>query len=773
MNNVSKIKDNCFGCMACANICSHNAIEMVENNEGFKYPVVNDNCLDCGLCKIVCPHYSNKPTQPKCYAYLGNDNSRLESSSGGVFPVIANYFIKNRGYVAGAVYDENISVKHIVSNNINDIEKMRNSKYLQSDIGNCYSNVKELLLSDKLVLFTGTPCQIAGLKSFLQKDYEKLYCIDIICHGVPSPKVFKKYINEKISSKDEKWVNTNFRDKKNGLWSRLTTTTTTTTTTTNSALNDVYMKAFLNNLCLRKTCSNCEFQTIPRQGNITIGDFWGIWNYDNNLNDEKGTSVVLINNKKGQYLLDILKSSDGKLVNVPLDIAISGNPCLVRSVYSNKDRKLFFDLLDKKSLKDVVESCLNDRVDYLIVNFWDSYFNYGALLTAYAIQKLIKSYGYTCKLLDVGQRTNEQWYKNSFMENFAERFLDVTNKLNFKQCAELSKKVKGVILGSDQILRIEYIHYNINKYLLNWVDKNTKKIAISPSFGLSKDKYSSVLNQNQDLKGLLQSALSSFDYLSCREKSGKNIYKDIFNLEADYILDPVFLIDKNEYNEIINSSKIDNYNKIVSYILDENKNYNDLYKYFQEKENSEIIKLSNSYCLTEDWLKSIKDCKLLLTDSFHGVCFALIFNKPFICIRNKARGDERFQSLIDEFDIQKNFVYTIDEIYKEDFDYSINYDLLNNKLERKIESDLKIISKIFYENYSNNPNANKNKTKNKKYIKHINNQNNLNIANLKLNYYSCRILANFTFGKKKRQYIDKKHYLKQEIEFTQLGGIGW
>lgn len=763
-NNISSIKtEDCCGCGACYNKCPTGAISMQENNEGFLYPVIDEiKCTNCGLCKKVCPYYSNKLTQPECYAYLGNDESRLESSSGGVFPVVANYFIKNGGYVAGAVYDENISVKHIVSNNIKDIEKMRNSKYLQSDIGRCYSNVKDLLLNNKLVLFTGTPCQIAGLKSFLQKDYEKLYCIDIICHGVPSPKVFKKYINEKISSKDEKWLNTNFRDKMNGLWSRLTTTTTTTTTT-DSAQNDVYMQAFLNNLCLRKTCSNCKFQSIPRQGDITIGDFWGIWNYDKNLNDEKGTSAVLVNNSRGQYLFDILKSSDGKLENVPLDIAISGNPCLVRSVHSNKDRKLFFDLLDKKNLKDVVESCLNDKVDYLIVNFWDSYFNYGALLTAYAMQELIKNYGYTCKLLDVGQRTNEQWYKNSFMENFAERFLDITNKLNFEQSAELSKNVKGVILGSDQILRVEYINYNIHKYLLNWVDKNTKKIAISPSFGINKDEYLSILKQGKKSKEFLQSALSSFNYLSCREKSGEKIYKDIFKLEADYILDPVFLIDKNKYNRIINSSKVDYSDKIVSYILDENENYNDLYKYLQDKENTEIINLSNSNCLTEDWLKNIKDCKLLLTDSFHGVCFALIFNKPFICIRNKDRGDARFQSLIDEFDIQKNFVYKIDEIYKEDFDYSINYNSLNNKLERKIKSDLNIINKVFNENYSNNPNADKNKIKNKKYVKHISNQNKLKIFKLKLNYYRCRFLANITFGKKRNHYIDKKNQLKLQL----------
>ena len=279
-NNISCIKSYCYGCSACFNICPNNAIEMQENGEGFKYPVINTYCTNCGLCKKVCPYLVNNFTNsenPNCYAFLAEDNIRLKSSSGGVFSVLAKYFLDNNGYVAGAIWNEDASVSHIVSNKDIDIERMRNSKYVQSNIGNCYSEIKKILINNKKVLFTGTPCQVAGLKTYLRNDYVNLYCVDIICHGVPSPKVFQKYINEKLNN-DEKWLNTNFRNKIYGWSPQLATITTTTTTTTTHdfANTDTFMKTFLQNMCLRSTCTDCKFQTIPRQGDLTMGDFWGI-----------------------------------------------------------------------------------------------------------------------------------------------------------------------------------------------------------------------------------------------------------------------------------------------------------------------------------------------------------------------------------------------------------------------------------------------------------------------------------------------------------------
>lgn len=766
MNNISDINDNCYGCMACLNICPNNAIEMKENKEGFLYPFINSNCTNCGICKSACPHLVSKfdnEDEPTCYAYMANDDIRSGSSSGGAFPILANYFIDNGGYVAGAIWNQDATVMHIVSNDIEDINKMRNSKYLQSTINDCYREIKTLLLNSKLVLFTGTPCQVAGLKSFLKKDYDNLYCVDIICHGVPSPKIFKKYIKEKIKNNDEIWLNTNFRDKINGWNSNLTTTTTTTKTSiTDSVQTDTFMNAFLKNLCLRKTCTNCKFQTIPRQGDITIGDFWGIGNYNKKIDDNKGTSVVLINNKKGEFLLDILKNSAKRIVDVPLKYAIAGNPCLVKSVSPHKDRKLFFKLSEKFNMEKLNDICLKDKVDYLIVNFWDSYYNYGALCTAFAIQNLVESFGFTSKLLDVGQRTNTNWYKGSFVENFVQRFLNITNQLNYKQAQELSKKVKGVILGSDQILRLDYISYNLNKYFLNWVNTNTRKIALSASFGINKEEFLSSANYTMKIEKQMTNALQSFDYLSCREISGKQIFKDIFNLDSDQILDPVFLIDKNEYEKIIKCSQINNSNKIISYILDNKDEYKNLYKYLSEKENSEIININNREYLVEDWIKSIKESKFVITDSFHGVCFSLIYNKPFICIRNKKRGDARFESLIKTFDIADNFIYSVDEIYNKP-QTNINYDKINKILEDKKNFDLKIIEQVLCNNYSNNPNAKCGKIKNEKYIKSMNRYS-LSDFKLNLNYNRCRLLANLTFGKKKEHYITKKHSIKQRIQ---------
>ena len=188
-----------FRLFSCYNACPVNAITMVENEEGFKYPVINESCINCGLCKKVCPHLVNNfgnNKDPECYAFCADDEIRMQSASGGAFPIIAKYFIENNGYVAGAVYNtDNIEIEHIVSKNFEDIEKMKNSKFFQSNINDCYKKVK---------------------------DFKNLYCIDIVCHGVPSPKVFQKYIREKIKDKNEKWLHTNFRDKFNGLWSKLT-----------------------------------------------------------------------------------------------------------------------------------------------------------------------------------------------------------------------------------------------------------------------------------------------------------------------------------------------------------------------------------------------------------------------------------------------------------------------------------------------------------------------------------------------------------------------
>lgn len=747
----------CTGCGACSSICSQNAISMQENDEGFLYPKIdNSKCIACGLCEKICPILNNNcsnAVEPESFAVMANDETRAKSSSGGVFPILANYIIDNGGYVVGAIW-QNRGVKHIVSNLSEDIKKMRGSKYIQSIIGECYLETKRLLVENKKVLFTGTPCQIAGLKAFLRKDYDNLFTVEIICHGVPSPKVFRKYLEEMLDN-DETFIETNFRNKVEG-WSTKSIITTKTNKKNYSiaANKDNFMQAFLKNLCLRKSCGDCQFNKIPRQADLTIGDFWEIDKYNKKYNDQKGTSVLLINNEKGKNLINSVSKNFKLFKNVPIKYAIKGNPNLIRSSVENNFRNRFFNTLKTDSLDNAVQAFAKNDCDYLLVNFWDSYNNYGALLTAYALQELIRSYGFKTKFLDTGERTILSRYKDSFGQNFVSKFLYKTQVLKFKQAMSLTKNVKGVVLGSDQILRIEYIRQAFNKYLLKFVDNNCKKIAFSASFGLDKedflkDKFSTRKNISR-----IKKELASFDYLSSREISGVEIFLDVFGLESKQILDPVFLIPKDCYNEILSDSTIDYSNKVVTYVLDENEEYKKIYKELSDRDNLDVVELYIQESLPDvsNFLNAIKTCKYLITDSFHGVCFALIFNKPFIALKNKRRGSSRFDSLCKMFNLEASFVDSIENILQTDV-YSVNYKKFNNSLKNEQVRCLKEIEKVLFdEKLSGKNKLSKNKIQiNKNLLLH------------------CKILLykiqSVLYKNKRCKYVEKIKMLKHRIEW--------
>jgi len=711
---------------------------MRENAEGFLYPEIDMvKCINCGLCAKICPVlnplYSNFK-DPECYAVMASDEIRKDSASGGVFPVLAYKFLENCGFVAGAVWKDN-RVIHIVSDKKEDIERMRGSKYLQSSLENCYLDIKELLNQSKTVLFTGTPCQVAGLKASLKKDYENLTTVEIICHGTPSPKVFRKYLEE-ILNDDEQFINTNFRDKVNGWQNSSVTTTTSKRTFSVPARKDIFKQIFLENLCLRPSCGECKFNKMPRQADLTIGDFWGIGKFSKKLNDKKGTSVVLVNSEKGQTLLNSVQEDFKMITKVPLKYAINGNHNLVAASIINPKRKVFMKALEKDNLSDSLKKCSDNFCDYLIVNFWDSN-NYGAVLTAYAMQELVRSFGFSTRYLKDGEHVNSFENQTSVYTLFANNFLDFTTRLLFKEANELTKTVKGVIVGSDQVFRLNYIGRSPNKYLLGFVDKTCRKLAISASFGVDKQEYTKSTSYKK-LHKKAKVMLHSFDYLSCREISGKEIYKDIYNMEGDFIIDPVFLIPKERYLEIAKLSNIDFTDKVVSYVLDETEAYNN----FAGKFNLDIVKLNDSKnpVKVEDWINAIKSCKLFVTDSFHGACFAIIFNKPFICLTNKSRGSARFDTLRAITGIEDNFVSSFNEVNH--LPVNMNYEDVNITLNKEVERCLKILENVIKNGYSNNPNKAdyrlKKRVQLRKYIEYV--------------LYSVMRMV----FKKKRKMIDEK-----------------
>ena len=311
--------EDCTGCMACVNTCSQNAIGIRNSEEGFQQPIIkNELCVNCGLCNKVCP-----VVQPQCreqfdflqygYACWAKDEEiRRNSSSGGLFTVLAEKIIEKEGIVYGAAFDADFRVKHIGVEKKEDLELLRRSKYVQSDIGHIFKDIKATLKNGRLVYFVGTPCQVAGLKSFLgKKKYSNLITSDFVCHGVPSPAVFEAYKDWLKKTHDAKITSFSFRDKhKSWLWFNFRVEFENSNTYIGKWHEDPYLRIFLADNVLRNSCYTCFYTNMERISDITIADFWGYKAHmKKEKNDDKGISLALINSEKGEELFNSAKSS--------------------------------------------------------------------------------------------------------------------------------------------------------------------------------------------------------------------------------------------------------------------------------------------------------------------------------------------------------------------------------------------------------------------------------------------------------------------------------
>ena len=347
-------KTLCCGCTACEQICPKHCIVMQNDEEGFAYPVVNlEMCVNCGLCEKVCPIINKKEWNnvPKGYAsYNKNEEERKYSSSGGVFSLLARQILSDGGIVFGAAMSEDCRrVQHISIANIEDLTYLQGSKYVQSEIGKTYIETKEYLQKGKKVLFSGTPCEIEGLKTFLQENYENLFCVDVVCHGVPSPKVWEKYIDyrEQYASSDVRRVF--FRNKQWG-WKRYSILIEFSNHTLYKCVRtkDLFIQMFLQNLCLRPSCYECAFKGEKRNSDITLADFWNCGRICPKLDDDKGLSLILVHSKKGNELFDIIKEKTISQM-VELDEAIEKNFSLMQSCRKPEKREQFMQSIDDVS----------------------------------------------------------------------------------------------------------------------------------------------------------------------------------------------------------------------------------------------------------------------------------------------------------------------------------------------------------------------------------------------------------------------------------------
>lgn len=351
---------NCSGCGACESLCPKNAIELKKNLEGFLVPAINRNkCINCGLCLKKCtsenPVYKNN-SDPKCYAMMASDEVRKISSSGGMFTVAAEYILEQGGYVCGAAYKEDYTVEHIIINDKNELGRLRGSKYMQSYASGIFPDIKKLLQDGKTVLFTGMPCQVAGLYSYLGREYDTLYTMDLLCHGITSSKVFEKYHNDVLEGKELSRLE--FKEKEPWGWHAGVNAYFTDGTKYSKPLeHDLYFVAYLKSIAKNTTCGKCVSNKLPRQGDLTIGDFWGIAKYDEEVYDKKGTSVVLVNNQKAEMLFEELKSRMKKVKEEPLSVAIRGNRIIQGPYRLHKNRNQFFEHFDELDFASLTRGC--------------------------------------------------------------------------------------------------------------------------------------------------------------------------------------------------------------------------------------------------------------------------------------------------------------------------------------------------------------------------------------------------------------------------------
>lgn len=677
VKNVNR--DKCTGCGACNNICPTDAISMKVDEEGFLIPVIDEGkCVSCGLCKKICPVFSGELNQKEhvsCYALMAEDDLREKSSSGGAFSVLAEKVIEDGGVVAGAVWTNEYNAEQKIIVNKEEIPLLRGSKYVQSDTKKTFKETKEWLDKGVKVLYTGTPCQINGLLCYLQKDYDNLITVDLLCRGNASNQLFKKFAEDNYRNQQIKRIN--FKEKKPLGWGATTAYEFEDGTIEKTNIhNSIWMCAFLANFMDRKSCYSCEFASTKRVGDISIGDFWGIQKYKKELNDNKGTSIVVTNTKKGDELVKVIGERCKVLEQVPIEMGAPYNSALSNHVRLSSAREQFFNNVKKLPVPAAIDRTIyGKKYDVGIVGWWYN-LNYGGTITYYALNKVIQKIGYSVLMIRRGSSGPAMPNDNTIPMRFSKKYYNISRLYTHRDMHWLNYSCKAFVSGSDQLWNPYLETYAGPEFFLSFVNEHNVKVSYASSFG-------NIAGVSEDFRKKYQPLLDRFSGISVREDYAVDICEQDFGIQAKHVCDPVFLCDKSEFIELSKKSKQEYPGKyLVNFLLDPNAEKVNGYKYVQEKiglkECTNLTDLQNveervkkfqgekvyANVEIEDFLKAYVNAEFVVTDSFHGTCLAIIFNKPFISIANKERGEKRFKSLLKWLGLEGRMVNDVKEIYE-------------------------------------------------------------------------------------------------------------
>lgn len=746
-------REHCTGCAACANICPVGAIRMATARDGFVYPEIDaSRCTNCGLCQKTCPELTKvslhaRPSE--CHAVMATDELRAKSSSGGVFSLLASACLKEGGVVYGAAFDEKLKLRHLRVDSESGLAALRGSKYLQSSIGLSFQQVRDDLKAGKKVLFVGTPCQIAGLRNYLKRDFEDLLLVDLVCHGVPSQQVFDAYLKELYPN--DPVVGIDFRNKRDG-WGGsylLLLLLLSGNKVYRKDHEDGYMCAFMSGVILRDSCHNCQYAQMRRVGDFTIGDYWGAKKEDN---DGKGTSLVFLNTPKAQSFWQeqiVPNLKHDKVRDAALVERIQ--PQLRQPFAPHPCRAKFLEEVSEVGFSKALANNMCHAKSVALLNFHWENVNFGAVLTAFALNRYLRDAGYFVQNIDY--IPSFKWIKdeppNAYFEAFRARFLPRTRQIRAgEDLSFLNECFQNFIVGSDQVWRPYFIENEKEAYMLAFAKDDKNLISCAASFGVDNLK----LSKREWLEYALR--LARFDHLSVREKSAVEICREM-GLAATQIADPVFLLDTSIWDELAASCGATKANAFVYYMINDNRE-----KDFRDFIATDAKNLNYDISI-EEWLWQIKNAKFLVTDSFHGSCFAILFNCPFVCINSNTLTQTRMRSLFEQLGI-KNRLYadfsetTLDKVLNEKIDWS----LVNSK----VEVLRKEARQFLLDALSRGGGVYEKREANKKLRDFILKGARLRKLAMRLKYSRFVMMKNLTTGKRHAKYEEKSQNLRTKLK---------
>lgn len=617
------------------------------NDEGFIMPSIDQaKCIDCGACQRVCPaiapDYSND-TAPDIFGFAAEKKVLRKSSSGGAFTLLAEETLRLGGTVFGAAYTEDFLVRHRAVNSSEDLDLLRRSKYVQSDQEDCYSRTRQLLEGGLPVLYTGTPCQIAGLKGFLGKDYDRLITCEVICHGIPSPKFHLEHL--KWVAGGESVASVEMRNCKE--WKTCYSVTLENGEVTGSkGPKDLYIKAFLSHLIMRRSCHDCPFARLPRQADITIGDLWDAGKLGLGSPYEKKSSIVLINSDKGRAYWKKVRENMSEdtyvtdLTGTDLS-ALNHNITRPSADIDMTLRDAFYRNIKDMPFEEAVIKTMFGYDTGLILHMGN---NYGSVATGYALYKAISQLGLHPVMLDSLVPP-----KGALGKNFIRKHMDHSSRfLEPGDYRAADILCRNFVLGSDQSLNWEFRHNlkHLEYLLMSFTSPEKRRISYAASFGSPRDSI-----EDQNLRRAYSVMLNRFDSFSVREDYAVEMCRKLFGCTAALTADPVFLLSKEDWLALSEYGKTPQEGYLLAYILDQTPEKEALIRSQASKYGLRLLIITDASSYhgeevppsAEDWISLFAHADRVITDSFHGSCFSLIFEKPFIAV--KARQTGRFDSL--------------------------------------------------------------------------------------------------------------------------------